>query len=250
MILREFVETSIPAYKLPHVLYRYDNFIVNFTDDTEISEYDSISDARLIKAPIMNELKAKGMTIKNLDSLLQKYGWYISMVEDEAIHIIKLHSYDNEEKTDGNLDGLYLHFTYIQPTTITRTGLKAKQSESEDGSFQDKIRYPIQRVYLWKLDGMYKNTGDINLDFAKRFRFLTEILDANDYGNYVYLVKVPTNIKIHYDEEYGKDTPARYITQCVPPSCIAYLSSVSKIKEVIAENKPVLTDTVLKSLRD
>lgn len=237
MILREFVKTSVPAYKLPDILFKYDNIAVRFTDDTEIPEYDAISDARIAKGPVLAELANKKLDMKQFDQILQKYGWYVSKVEENAIHIVKLHGHDTETDTRSVM---FLHFTEIPPTTIGRTGFRAKRAEGKGNNLDDRTRYPEQRIYLWKLQGLGKESGDINLDFAKKFRTLTEILGADDYGNYVYLVTVPSNVKIYYDEEYGKDIPARYITQNIPPSSVTFLSTVSKIKEKIADNIPIL----------
>lgn len=240
MILREFLETSVPANKLLDLVYNNDDIIINLPKGTELPEYDSIANFLILKKPLLDQLAEKGMKLKDFDNIIQKYGWYVSIVNTGTIHLLKMHSVDKGyyDLDDIKFDNVFLHFSPIKPSIITTQGIKAKNSESDE--FDDRIRYPDARVYLWKLRGMYKTSGDFNLDFVKRFRHLTEILDATDYGNYVYIIKLPKSIKLHYDEEYGRDTPARYITQNVSPSQVMFLATVSKIRDRIKAGEEII----------
>ena len=240
MILREFLETSVPANKLLDLVYNNDDIIINLPKGTELPEYDSIANFLILKKPLLDQLAEKGMKLKDFDNIIQKYGWYVSIVNTGTIHLLKMHSVDKGyyDLDDIKFDNIFLHFSPIKPSIITTQGIKAKNSESDE--FDDRIRYPDARVYLWKLRGMYKTSGNFNLDFIKRFRHLTEILDATDYGNYVYIIKLPKSIKLHYDEEYGRDTPARYITQNVSPSQVMFLATVSKISDRIKAGEEII----------
>lgn len=248
MILREFLETSVPANKLLDLVYNNDDIIINLPKGTELPEYDSIANFLILKKPLLDQLEEKGLTLKDFDNIIQKYGWYVSIVNTGTIHLLKMHSVDKGyyDLDDIDFDNIFLHFSPVKPSIITTQGIKAKSSESEDDEFDDRIRYPNARVYLWKLRGMYKSSGNFNLDFIKRFRQLTEILDATDYGNYVYIIKLPKTIQLHYDEEYGRDTPARYITQNVSPSQVMFLSTVSKIREKIKNGEEIIDTDDLK----
>ena len=60
MILREFLETSVPANKLLDLVYNNDDIIINLPRGTELPEYDSIANFLILKKPLLDQLEEKG----------------------------------------------------------------------------------------------------------------------------------------------------------------------------------------------
>ena len=99
------------------------------------------------------------------------------------------------------------------------------------------IIYPNKRVYLWKLEDIcsIKKDDEDNLGktLARSLKTLFYQIDANHYGSYIYLAKLPGGVKTHFDNEYGEFLPARYITQNVPPSYLKFVGTIDKISTII-----------------
>ena len=86
------------------------------------------------------------------------------------------------------------------------------------------ILYPNRRIYLWDLEEASNSCtrygGRVKQKIMSMFHSILNGIDGKSYGSYLYMVTLPETIKLHYDNEYGVDTPARYIVQNIPPSYI------------------------------
>lgn len=244
MNLNEFLENNIPGYKLLDVLYNNDDIIVDYydVDAEDLPKNNAPSDLILDKETVIKALEAKKIKMSEFDKILNKYGWYMSKVEDNYIHILKLNNMDNGYYDDENkaLNGLYLHITSVKPSIILNKGLKALASTDDEldktNTMKRGIIYPNKRVYLWKLEDICsakKDSEDIGKILAKSIKTLFDEIDARHYGNYVYLVQLPGGLKTHFDNEYGEFLPARYITQNVPPSYLTFVGTVEQISTII-----------------
>ena len=244
MNLNEFLENNIPGYKLLDVLYNNDDIIVDYydVDAEDLPKNNAPSDLILDKETVVKALKSKNIKMSEFDKILNKYGWYMSKVKDDYIHILKLNNMDNGYYDDENkaLNGLYLHITSVKPSIILNQGLKALASTDDEldktNTMKRGIIYPNKRVYLWKLEDICsakKGSEDIGKILAKSIKTLFDEIDARHYGNYVYLAQLPGGLKTHFDNEYGEFLPARYITQNVPPSFVKFVGTVTKISTLI-----------------
>lgn len=244
MNLNEFLENNIPGYKLLDVLYNNEDIIVDYydVDAEDLPKNNSPSDLILDKETVVKALKSKNIKMSEFDKILNKYGWYMSKVKDDYIHILKLNNmdkgyYDDESKA---LNGLYLHISPVKPSIILNQGLKALASTDDEldktNTMKRGIIYPNKRVYLWKLEDICsakKGSGDIGKLLAKSIKTLFDDIHARHYGNYVYLAQLPGGLKTHFDNEYGEFLPARYITQNVPPSYLTFVGTVEQISTII-----------------
>lgn len=247
MRLYEFLENNIPAYKLLNVLSKYNNFNIKLSKTFhpyELPENNSKNDLMLDKKSVINSLSDNNLKISDLDKILQKYGWYISEVSTNYIHILKYNSYDNGYYDNYNniLHNLYFHVSNIKPSIILNKGLKALDSTDPNldntNSQSRGILYPNKRIYLWKLEQLSNAVkSDTNEKIERKLMqglfSLIYGLGINEYGQYVYLITLPDSIKTHYDQEYGSDTPARYITQNIPPSYIKYIGTLDRLNTVV-----------------
>lgn len=244
MRLNEFLENSIPAYKLKDILYKNDGISIEYL--SELEHNYGISSFYLDKASLYEELKDKNIKISEFDDIIQKYGWYISFIRGNKVNLLKLNGYDNGyyDVAGAFFDGLYLHISNTGPSIIGRSGLLAKDSKDSglDDTMEMKrgILYPDRRVYLWKLSDVSGNVSKSAYDFGKRamrsFRTILRALDAKTYGTYIYLVRLPNGLRTHYDQEYGPNNPARYVTQNIPPSYVKYIGTIDRIEEVIGSD--------------
>lgn len=245
MKLNEFLENNIPAYKLLDVLFNNEDLIVDFydVDAEELPKNNSRSDLVLDKETVVKAITDKNMKMTEFDKILQKYGWYISKVKDDYMHILKLNNFDNGyyHKDDTAMHGLYLHISSVRPSIILSTGLKALASTDDEldktNTMKRGIIYPNKRVYLWKLEDICSvKSGDednIGKTLAKSLKTLFYQIDAEYYGSYVYLATLPGGVRTHFDNEYGESLPARYITQNIPPSFVKFVGTVTKISTLI-----------------
>ena len=217
MKLNEFLENNIPAYKLLDVLYNNEDLIVDYydVDAEDLPKNNSRSDLVLDKETVVKAITDKNMKMTEFDKILQKYGWYISKVKDDYMHILKLNNFDNGYYDNDNaaMHGLYLHISPVRPSIILNIGLKALASTDDEldktNTMKRGIIYPNKRVYLWKLE------------------------DICSVKSYIYLAKLPAGLKTHFDNEYGEFLPARYITQNVPPSYLKFVGTIEKVSTLI-----------------
>ena len=244
MNLNEFLENNIPGYKLLDVLYNNEDIIVDYydVDAEDLPKNNAPSDLILDKETVVKALKSKNIKMSEFDKILNKYGWYMSKVKDDYIHILKLNNMDKGYYDDENkaLNGLYLHISPVKPSIILNQGLKALASTDDEldktNTMKRGIIYPNKRVYLWKLEDICsakKGSEDIGKLLAKSIKTLFDDIHARHYGNYVYLAQLPGGLKTHFDNEYGEFLPARYITQNVPPSYLTFAGTVEQISTII-----------------
>lgn len=244
MNLNEFLENNIPGYKLLDVLYNNDDIIVDYydVDAEDLPKNNAPSDLILDKETVVKALEAKKIKMSEFDKILNKYGWYMSKVKDDYIHILKLNNMDNGyyDDEDKALNGLYLHITSVKPSIILNQGLKALASTDDEldksNTMKRGIIYPNKRVYLWKLEdicSIKKNDENIGKALARSLRTLFDDINARHYGNYVYIAHLPAGVRIHFDNEYGEFQPARYVTQNVPPSYLKFAGTVEQISTII-----------------
>lgn len=241
MRLNEFLENTIPAYKLKDVLYKNDGLTIEYLTDPEHNY--GVSSFYIDKDSLYEELSSKNIKISEFDTIIQKYGWYISFVRGNKVSLLKLNGYDNGyyDVTGAFFNGLYLHISNVKPSEIKSAGLLSKDSKDykldNSGVMHRGILYPDRRVYLWKLSDAFGNLMQSATEFEKRaiavFKTILRSLDANSYGTYMYLVRLPEGLRTHYDQEYGPDNPARYVTQNIPPSYVKYIGTTDRIEEVI-----------------
>ena len=94
MNLNEFLENNIPGYKLLDVLYNNDDIIVDYydVDAEDLPKNNAPSDLILDKETVVKALEAKKIKMSEFDKILNKYGWYMSKVKDDYIHILKLNN--------------------------------------------------------------------------------------------------------------------------------------------------------------
>lgn len=251
MRLHEFLEYCVPAYKLKDVLYKNDDLVLNYY--TEPAHNNSVSAVQFDKQTVIETLSRNYIKFLDFDNLLHKYGWYISYVNDNIVNVVKLNNYDygNYDKESSFFNNLYFHISNVLPTKILSNGLIAKKSDISDS--KNEISYPDKRVYLWKLEDI---SGNLSLDdknfesrLLKTFSILLNGLNIEEYGNYVYLVKLSNSIKTHYDQEYGPENPARYVTQNIPPSAIKYVGTISKLSSIISNNDIISLEQIFKNLQ-
>ena len=243
MRLREFLENSVPAYKLKDVLRRNDDFAIEYL--TEPSHGYGIASFYIDKDSLYNELSDKHMKISEFDDIIQKYGWYVSFIRGNKVSLLRLNGYDNGyyDIAGAFFNGVYLHISNTVPSKIKTAGLKAYDSKDyeldDSGVMRRGILYPDKRVYLWKLSDASGNLSKSTNEFEQRamsvFKTVLRSLDANSYGTYMYLVMLPDGLRTHYDQEYGPNNPARYVTQDIPPSYIKYIGTTDRIEEVIRD---------------
>lgn len=241
MRLNEFLEQCIPAYKLRDVLYNNDEFLINYLSEPEHSY--GVASFYIDRDSLLEELKNHGMKMTGFDKMIQKYGWYISFIRGNKVSLLKLNGYDEGfyDVAGAHFSNLYLHISNAGPSKIKSNGLIAKDSLDPEidisGTMKRGILYPNKRVYLWKLEDISGNFTKSAKNFEDRviatFRSLLRGLNASGYGMYVYLVRLPEGLKTHYDQEYGPENPARYVTQNVPPSYIKYIGTVTRLEEIV-----------------
>ena len=244
MNLNEFLENNIPGYKLLDVLYNNDDLIVDYydVDAEDLPKNNSPSDLILDKETVVKAIEAKKMKMSEFDKILNKYGWYMSKVKDDYIHILKLNNMDNGyyDDEDKVIHGLYLHISPVKPSIILNQGLKALASTDDEldksNTMKRGIIYPNKRVYLWKLEdicSIKKNDENIGKALGRSLRTLFDDINARHYGNYVYIAHLPAGVRTHFDNEYGEFQPARYIIQNVPPSYLKFAGTVEQISTII-----------------
>ena len=242
MRLNEFLENSVPAYKLKKTLEDCeDGFAIEYLAEPEHNY--GVASFYIDKDSLYEELSERNMKISEFDSMIQKYGWYISFIRGNKVSLLKLNGYDNRyyDIAGSYFDGLYLHISNTKPSVIGSTGLIAKVSKDygldDSGTMRRGILYPDRRVYLWKLSDVSGNLTKSVSDFVKSamssFRTILRALDANSYGTYMYLARLPEGLRTHYDQEYGLNNPARYVTQNIPPSYVKYIGTTDRIEETI-----------------
>lgn len=243
MRLNEFLEQCIPGYKLRDVLYNNDGFLINYLSEPEHNY--GVASIFIDHNSLMEELEEHGMKMTGFDKMIQKYGWYVSFVRGNKVSLLKLNGYDEGfyDVAGAYFNNLYLHISNIGPSKIKSSGLIAKNSlDSEldnSGTMKRGIIYPNKRVYLWKLEDASGNLMKSSKNFEDRvistFRTLLRGLDVSGYGMYVYLVRLPEGLKTHFDQEYGAENPARYVTQNIPPSYIRYIGTVTRLEEIVLD---------------
>lgn len=246
MRLNEFLEQCIPGYKLRDVLYNNDDFLINYLSEPEHNY--GVASIFIDRDSLMEELEEHGMKMSGFDKMIQKYGWYISFIRGNKVSLLKLNGYDEGfyDVAGAYFSNLYLHITKAGPSKIKSTGLIAKDSLDPEidisGTMKRGILYPNKRVYLWKLEDISGNLMKSSKNFESRligtFRSLFRGLNASGYGMYMYLIRLPQGLKTHFDQEYGPENPARYVTQNIPPSNIKYIGTVTRIEEIVL-NKDV-----------
>lgn len=244
MRLNEFLEQHLP----PYMLIKYIKKLYNI--ELVTNEYDlgwSTYSFKISRANLLTDLKIQNISIKNFEAIISKYGWYISNISGNNITLNVENNIDNKfYRINDNaiFKNYYLHITASKPSLITNHGLIAKNSTDpnveKNLTMQRDILYPNNRVYLWDLEEItgYAALNDKNFDkkILSGFNSILNGLHAKTYGNYAYLIELPSSIKLHYDNEYGTDNPARYITQNIPPSYIKYIGTISRISSILKDN--------------
>ena len=91
MILREFLETSVPANKLLDLVYNNDDIIINLPKGTELPEYDSIANFLILKKPLLEQLEEKGLKLKDFDEVKSA-----ELENKEALNSLKQTMIDQE----------------------------------------------------------------------------------------------------------------------------------------------------------
>lgn len=248
MRLTEFLEQHLPAFKfIEQIDKQYDILITPYDDEYVKSWFTHSFSAG--RNDLYDQLQAKGISVKEFEEIIRKFGWYISYVNTagDRINFTVENNLDNQfepDLDDAIFKNLYLHISNIQPSRIREQGLIAKDSTDRmfhvNMTMTRGILYPNRRVYLWNLAAAtsylkpWTSGGDKRMISA--FNTIFNGIDAKNYGRYVYLIRLPSTVKTHFDNEYGTDNPARYITQNIPPSYIKYIGTTERMLTVIKDN--------------
>ena len=243
MRLNEFLEQHLPPYMLINQLDKQYDILLTPIDNNDLSW--SIYSFDISRSDLLDQLNYNKISIKKFEEIIEKFGWYISYIRGDRLNLTVENNLDNKYLSDKDsvFHGKYLHVTNAKPSLILNKGLIAKDSTDpnveKNLTMQRNIIYPNKRIYLWDLE---ESTGNITLNnprldksIMSAMSMILNGLHASTYGAYVYLITLPESIRLNYDNEYGTDNPARYITQNIPPSYIKYLGSTDRILECISD---------------
>ena len=219
MLLTEFMLNSLSADKMSDIIF--DRFNVN------VYEYKADDMSLMLDT---SDLMHFNMTPKELDAFLHKFGWYVSGYNEKKIFIRQGRIVNTQQKTA--YANLYLRGCAIGPLVCKRKGLRAqKTSDLTDDPEDFKIGpvYNDKRNYIWDISAA---ANDINL-----LAHYVEL--AREYGKYVYLVKLDSNV--YKDPEYEYiDEPACFIDRTILPqeilACVSddtYLNLAIKLDKII-----------------
>lgn len=246
MRLREFLEQHLPPFMLIDQLHKQYNIKITPLPNNEISSW-SIHSFDISRAGLKKELEQQKISVPEFENIIKRYGWYISYIREDRLNLTVENNFDNDYySTTKNaiFKNKYLHITNVQPSRINDKGLIAKDSTDHNVqknlTMQRDILYPNRRVYLWDLEeasgSVTPYTSQSMKKVMRAFSSIIEGLHAKSYGSYAYLITLPDSIRLHYDNEYGVDNPARYITQNIPPSYIRYIGTVDRLCDIIENN--------------
>lgn len=254
MRLNEFLDQHLPPYMLINQLDKQYDIIITPYDDSGLSW--NILSFDISRDDLKAQLDNKKISTKEFQEIIKKFGWYISYIRGDRLNLTVENNLDNNYYSNDNsiFKNLYLHVSNAKPSMINSKGLIAKDSTDpnveKDLTMQRGIIYPNKRVYLWNLEDASGNLSAMNKNFDRRllstFSIILNGLHASSYGAYIYLIELPTTIKLHYDNEYGTDNPARYITQNIPPSYIKYIGTTNRLLDIISDNDSDRLKQILK----
>lgn len=257
MRLNEFLEQHLPPYMLIKHLDKLYEISLTPIDNEQLGW--NIYSFNISRSDLKNQLEYHNISIKEFEEILQKYGWYISCIHGDVLNLTVENNIDNKyykTSPDALFKNKYLHITNAKPSHISNKGLIAKNSTDpnveKDLTMNRSILYPNKRIYLWDLEdasgSISKYGGDIQQKIFRTIRTILYGLHASSYGSYAYIITLPDTIKLHYDNEYGTDYAAHYITQNIPPSYIKYIGTTDRLEEIISNKDYKRLTQILKAI--
>lgn len=242
MRLNEFLEQHLPPFMLIDQIDKQYKIILTPIEDSELTW--GIHSFDISRSDLLTQLELRNISVQRFEEIIKKFGWYISYIRGDRLNLTVENNLDNNyySTTDNAVfKNKYLHITNATPSMIGSKGLIAKDSTDpnvqKDLTMKRGIIYPNKRIYLWDLEEasgyLTKNDKKFDSRILSTFSMILNGLHASSYGRYAYIATLPESIKLHYDNEYGVDNPARYIIQNIPPSYVNYIGTIDRLSDVI-----------------
>ena len=184
---------------------------------------------------------------KDFTDYLQKYGWNLVGYTKNSLVIAPLRL-EGEYKTPKKQSklyrevlektkGWYLRFSNIPPEHIKKYGFRTTKDRNIESNDQEKSGqrwFNQERVYVFSLENSIKTLGNAK-EIGKIFEQLHDLIDnGQEYGDYAYLIKLPSTIPFRIDPEYDSDksqhNSAGFVNTSIPPQyvklCVNYSRDV------------------------
>lgn len=242
MRLNEFLEQHLPPQMLIDQIDSQYKIMLTPIEDAELTW--GIHSFDISRSDLLEQLKLRKISIPRFEEIIKKFGWYISYIRGDRLNLTVENNLDNDYySTNSNaiFKNKYLHVSNATPSMINSKGILAKYSTDpnvqKDLTMNRGIIYPNKRVYLWDLEEasgyLVKNDKRFDSRLLSTFSVILKGLHASSYGRYAYIATLPESIKLHYDNEYDVDNPARYIIQNIPPSYVTYIGTSERLLNTI-----------------
>jgi len=137
----------------------------------------------------------------NLAKFVKKYGWYLRDINGDTICLEAIY----DLRKDSNDECYFTHISYAPPKIILKTGLRLRTNTNSE-----------KRIYLCK----HKNKNELN--YSDINSGIPKESEDNNY-HYMYLIKLPKNIPIYIDPEYGEEDNAYFVEVPIQPKYITYV---------------------------
>ena len=184
---------------------------------------------------------------KDFTDYLQKYGWNLVGYTKNSLVIAPLRL-EGEYKTPKKQSklyrevlektkGWYLRFSNVPPEHIKKYGFRTTKDRNIESNDQEKSGqrwFNQERVYVFSLENSIKTLGNAK-EMGKIFEQLHDLIDnGQEYGDYAYLIKLPSTIPFRIDPEYDADkdqhNAAGFVNTSIPPQyvklCVNYSRDV------------------------
>lgn len=192
-------------------------------------------------------LDGTNMGPKDFTEYLQKYGWNLVGYTKKNLVIAPLRI-EGEYKTPKKQSklylevlektkGWYLRFSDVPPEHVKKYGFRSTKDRNIESNDQKKSGdrwFNQERVYVFSLENSVKTLGNAK-DMSDIFEQLHDLIDGGQsYGDYAYLIKLPSTIPFRIDPEYDSDkrrhNAAGFVNTSIPPQyvklCVNYSRDV------------------------
>lgn len=182
---------------------------------------------------------------KDFTDYLQKYGWNLVGYTKNNLVIAPLRL-EGEYKTPKKQSklyqevlektkGWYLRFSNIPPEHIKKYGFRTTKDRNIESNDQEKSGqrwFNQERVYVFSLENSVKTLGNAK-EMGDIFDQIHDMIDAGQgYGDYAYLIKLPSTIPFRIDPEYDSDkrqhNSAGFVNTSIPPQYIKLCVNYSR----------------------
>lgn len=182
---------------------------------------------------------------KDFSDYLQKYGWNLVGYTKNSLVIAPLRM-EGEYKTPKKQSklyrevlektkGWYLRFSNVPPEHIKKYGFRTTKDRNIETNDQEKSGqrwFNQERVYVFSLENSIKTLGNAK-EMGKIFEQLHELIrGGQSYGDYAYLIKLPSTIPFRIDPEYDADkmlhNSAGFVDTSIPPQYIKLCVNYSR----------------------